>query len=109
MQKVAHGDKQASSVLYDALAPLVFGNVVNVVRDRAQSEEVAQEVMIDLWRFGRPLPPRSRTCHHLSGDDRPPAGRGPGPLQAAADREQAQAAREHTTAYEEVAEQVETP
>ncbi|WP_268255017.1 sigma factor, partial [Streptomyces omiyaensis] len=50
MRHVAQGDKEAFSALYDALAPLVFGIVVKVVRDRAQSEEVAQEVMIDLWR-----------------------------------------------------------
>ncbi|WP_268257467.1 sigma factor, partial [Streptomyces hydrogenans] len=49
MRQVAHGDKEAFSALYDALAPLVFGIVLKVVRDRAQSEEVTQEVMIDLW------------------------------------------------------------
>ncbi|WP_268255016.1 sigma factor, partial [Streptomyces omiyaensis] len=50
MREVGQGDQQAFSTLYDALAPMVFGLVVRVLRDRAQSEEVTQEVMIDLWR-----------------------------------------------------------
>ncbi|MFC9588970.1 ECF RNA polymerase sigma factor SigK [Streptomyces sp. NPDC056944] len=109
MQKVAHGDKQAFSVLYDALAPLVFGIVIKVVRDRAQSEEVAQEVMIDLWRQAARYRPDAgavttwaATIAHRRAVDRVRSA------QAATDREQAQAAREHTTAFDEVAEQVET-
>ncbi|MFD8141681.1 ECF RNA polymerase sigma factor SigK [Streptomyces sp. NPDC059708] len=109
MRQVAHGDKQAFSVLYDALAPMVFGIVVRVVRDRAQSEEVAQEVMIDLWRQAARYRPDAgsvttwaATIAHRRAVDRVRSA------QAAADREQAQAAREHTTAFDEVAEQVET-
>ncbi|MFF8691130.1 ECF RNA polymerase sigma factor SigK [Streptomyces sp. NPDC015144] len=109
MQKVAHGDKQAFSALYDALAPMVFGIVVKVVRDRAQSEEVAQEVMIDLWRQAARYRPDAgsvttwaATIAHRRAVDRVRSA------QAATDREQAQAAREHTTAFDEVAEQVET-
>ncbi|MEV7443895.1 ECF RNA polymerase sigma factor SigK [Streptomyces sp. NPDC091204] len=109
MQKVAHGDKEAFSALYDALAPMVFGIVVRVVRDRAQSEEVAQEVMIDLWRQAARYRPESgsvstwaATIAHRRAVDRVRSA------QAAADREHAQAAREHRTAFDEVAEQVET-
>lgn len=109
MQRVAHGDKEAFSALYDALAPMVFGLVVKVLRDRAQSEEVAQEVMIDLWRqAGRYRPGAgsvrtwAATIAHRRAVDRVRSA------QAAADRDQAQAAREHQTAYDEVAEQVET-
>ncbi|MGW1428697.1 ECF RNA polymerase sigma factor SigK [Streptomyces sp. NPDC002431] len=109
MQKVAHGDKEAFSALYDALAPMVFGIVVKVVRDRAQSEEVAQEVMIDLWRQAARYRPDAgsvttwaATIAHRRAVDRVRSA------QAATDREQAQAAREHTTAFDEVAEQVET-
>ncbi|MGW4687938.1 ECF RNA polymerase sigma factor SigK [Streptomyces sp. NPDC004244] len=109
MQKVAHGDKQAFSVLYDALAPLVSGIVVKVVRDRAQSEEVTQEVMIDLWRQAARYQPDAgavttwaATIAHRRAVDRVRSA------QAAADREHTQAAREHTTAFDEVAEQVET-
>ncbi|MER5744995.1 ECF RNA polymerase sigma factor SigK [Streptomyces sp. NPDC002225] len=109
MQKVAHGDKEAFSALYDALAPMVFGIVVKVVRDRAQSEEVAQEVMIDLWRQAARYRPDAgsvttwaATIAHRRAVDRVRSA------QAATDREHAQAAREHTTAFDEVAEQVET-
>ncbi|MFD3698866.1 ECF RNA polymerase sigma factor SigK [Streptomyces sp. NPDC058646] len=109
MQLVAHGDKQAFSALYDALAPTVFGIVIKVVRDRAQSEEVAQEVMIDLWRQAARYRPDAgsvttwaATIAHRRAVDRVRSA------QAAADREQAQAAREHRTAFDEVAEQVET-
>ncbi|MFC8278244.1 ECF RNA polymerase sigma factor SigK [Streptomyces sp. NPDC057271] len=109
MQKVAHGDKEAFSVLYDALAPLVFGIVVKVVRDRAQSEEVAQDVMIDLWRQAARYRPDAgsvtawaATVAHRRAVDRVRSA------QASADREQTHAAREHTTAFDEVAERVET-
>ncbi|MFB6560142.1 MULTISPECIES: ECF RNA polymerase sigma factor SigK [unclassified Streptomyces] len=108
MRQVAHGDKEAFSVLYDALAPLVFGIVIKVVRDRAQSEEVAQEVMIDLWRQAARYRPDSAsvttwaaTIAHRRAVDRVRSA------QAAADRERAQAVREHRTAFDEVAEQVE--
>ncbi|MEU0662407.1 ECF RNA polymerase sigma factor SigK [Streptomyces lavendulocolor] len=109
MEKVAHGDKQAFSVLYDALAPLVLGIVVRVVRDRAQGEEVAQEVMIELWRQAARYRPEAGsvttwagTIAHRRAVDRVRSA------QASADREQAQASREHHTAFDEVAEQVET-
>ncbi len=109
MRQVAHGDKEAFSVLYDALAPLVLGIVIKVVRDRAQSEEVAQEVMIDLWRQAARYRPDSgsvttwvATIAHRRAVDRVRSA------QASSDREHAQAAREHRTAFDEVAEQVET-
>ncbi|WP_374119778.1 ECF RNA polymerase sigma factor SigK [Streptomyces sp. MBT42] len=109
MQQVAHGDKEAFSALYDALSPLVFGIVLKVVRDRAQSEEVAQEVMIELWRQAARYRPEAgsvtawaATIAHRRAVDRVRSA------QATSDREHAQAAREHTTAFDEVAEQVET-
>ncbi|MFC8981072.1 ECF RNA polymerase sigma factor SigK [Streptomyces sp. NPDC057411] len=109
MGKVARGDKQAFSALYDALAPMVFGIVLKVVRDRAQSEEVAQEVMIDLWRQAARYRSDSgsvtawaATIAHRRAVDRVRSA------QAAIDREHAQAVRDHRTAYDDVAEQVET-
>ncbi|MFI8387574.1 ECF RNA polymerase sigma factor SigK [Streptomyces sp. NPDC085540] len=109
VRQVAQGDEEAFSTVYDALAPVVFGIVVKVVRDRAQSEEVAQEVMIDLWRQAARYRPDSAsvttwaaTIAHRRAVDRVRSA------QASTDREQARAAREHTTAFDEVAERVET-
>lgn len=50
MQRVAAGDADAFSQLYDELAPLVFGVTVRVLRDRSIAEEVSQEVFVELWR-----------------------------------------------------------
>lgn len=48
--EVAKGSEAAFERLYDVLAGPVFGLVRRVVRDLAQSEEVAQEVFVELWR-----------------------------------------------------------
>ena len=48
--RVARGDEAAFAELYDLVAPAVFGVVRRVVRNPAQSEEVAQEVLMQVWR-----------------------------------------------------------
>ncbi|MFJ9543814.1 sigma factor, partial [Streptomyces sp. NPDC101225] len=48
--RVALGDEEAFAGVYDAVAGGVLGVVRAVVRDRAQSEEVAQEVLVEVWR-----------------------------------------------------------
>jgi RNA polymerase sigma-70 factor (ECF subfamily) len=50
MSRVAQGDQESFGALYDALAPLVHGLVLHVVRDPAQSEEVTQEVFLEVWQ-----------------------------------------------------------
>ena len=50
LAQVARGDHAAFEAVYDQLAASVFGVVRKVLRDPAQSEEVAQEVMLDVWR-----------------------------------------------------------
>lgn len=50
MAQVARGSEAAFEQLYDVVAGPVFGVVRRVVRDVAQSEEVAQEVLVELWR-----------------------------------------------------------
>jgi RNA polymerase sigma-70 factor (ECF subfamily) len=51
LQRAGRGDQAAFAELYDSLAPLVHGVVLKVVRDPAQSEEVTQEVFVELWRL----------------------------------------------------------
>jgi RNA polymerase sigma-70 factor (ECF subfamily) len=48
--RVARGDERAFEGVYDQLARPVYGLVHKVVRDPAQSEEVAQEVLLEVWR-----------------------------------------------------------
>jgi RNA polymerase sigma-70 factor, ECF subfamily len=47
---VARGDEAAFDRAYDQLARPVYGLVRKVVRDPAQTEEVAQEVLLEVWR-----------------------------------------------------------
>jgi len=47
---VARGDHAAFEALYDQLAGPVYGVIRKVLRDPAQSEEVAQDVMLEIWR-----------------------------------------------------------
>ena len=50
MRRSSRGDELAFAALYDATARRLFGLVLRVVRDHAMSEEVTQEVYLDVWR-----------------------------------------------------------
>jgi len=50
LARVARGDHRAFELLYGELAGPVYGVVRQVLRDPAQSEEVAQEVLLEIWR-----------------------------------------------------------
>jgi RNA polymerase sigma-70 factor, ECF subfamily len=50
LRLTANGDQRAFAELYDLVAPEVFGLIRKVLRDPAQSQEVAQEVMVEVWR-----------------------------------------------------------
>lgn len=50
LTRTARGDEAAFAVLYDRLSPVVFGIIRRVLRDPAQSEEVMQEVLLEIWR-----------------------------------------------------------
>lgn len=50
LKRSARGDEAAFAELYDATASRVHGLVVRVVRDRAQADEVTQEVFLEVWR-----------------------------------------------------------
>src|ERR1700732_202518 len=47
---VSRGDHRAFEQVYGELAGPVYGVVRQVLRDPAQSEEVAQEVLLEIWR-----------------------------------------------------------
>jgi RNA polymerase sigma-70 factor (ECF subfamily) len=48
--RVADGDQRSFAELYDRIAPRVLGLVKRLLIDHAQSEEVAQEVFLEIWR-----------------------------------------------------------
>jgi len=105
---VARGDQAAFSRLYDALAAPVFGLVRRVVRDRAQSEEVTQEVLVEVWRTASRYDPDrasvttwALTLAHRRAVDRVRSA------QATSDREQRAGSRSGVREYDEVSEQVE--
>ena len=50
LDQVARGDRAAFNAVYDHVAAPVFGTVRRVVRDPFQSEEVTQEVLVEVWR-----------------------------------------------------------
>lgn len=50
LTRCARGDERAFAQVYDATAPRVHAVVLRVVRDRAQAEEVTQEVYLEVWR-----------------------------------------------------------
>jgi RNA polymerase sigma-70 factor (ECF subfamily) len=50
MKRVASGDQDAFAGVYDATSRIVFGVVLRVLADRAQAEEVTQEVYVTAWQ-----------------------------------------------------------
>ncbi|WP_426735094.1 ECF RNA polymerase sigma factor SigK [Glutamicibacter sp. 2E12] len=62
LQQVALGDESAFESLYGAMASRVFGLVLRVLRDNAQSEEVTQEVFVEAWQQARRFDPTRGTA-----------------------------------------------
>jgi RNA polymerase sigma-70 factor (ECF subfamily) len=48
--RIAERDEGAFAALYDMLSSRVFGLILRVLVDRAQSEEVLQEVFLEVWQ-----------------------------------------------------------
>ena len=50
LARVAQGDQSAFGELYDQIAPRVLGLVKRLLIDHAQSEEVTQEIFLEIWQ-----------------------------------------------------------
>lgn len=50
LTRVGRGDQAAFAELYDRICALIHGVVLRVVRDPSQTDEVVQEVFVELWR-----------------------------------------------------------
>jgi RNA polymerase sigma-70 factor, ECF subfamily len=105
---VARGDSAAFELLYDRVASSVFGVIRRVLRDPAQSEEVAQEVLLEVWRTAPRFDEERgsatawiHTMAHRRAIDRVRAA------QAAHDREGRAALRDHEPPFDVVADRVE--
>jgi RNA polymerase sigma-70 factor, ECF subfamily len=104
---VARGDEVAFAVVYDRAAPVVLGTARRILRDPAQSEEVMQEVLLEVWRSAARFDPAVgsaaawiTTLAHRRAVDRVRSE------QRAAQREIRAATAD--VAYDEVADAVET-
>lgn len=53
LTRTAAGDQAAFAELYDMLSGRVFGLILRVLVDRSQSEEVLQEVFLEVWESAR--------------------------------------------------------
>ena len=109
LRAVGRGDDAAFARLYDLLSPRVFGLARRVLRDPAQAEEMAQEVLIEVWRSaGRFDPERGSglswvlTIAHRRTVDRVRSE------QASTDRERRVAETSVHIPYDEVADQVDS-
>ena len=50
LRDVAEGDRAAFAEVYDRISSRVLGLIIRLLRDRAQSEEVMQEVFLEIWQ-----------------------------------------------------------
>ncbi|MFI8593904.1 ECF RNA polymerase sigma factor SigK [Microbacterium sp. NPDC078428] len=104
----ADGDQNAFAELYDAMSSRVFGLICRVLVDRAQSEEVLQEVFLEVWQSAAKFAPKKGqgrswilTIAHRRAVDRVRSA------QASTDRDVRAGFRDMDVAHDGVAEEVE--
>jgi len=108
LQRIGAGDEGAFARLYDMLSPRAFGLILRVLVDRAQSEEVLQEVFLEVWQTASRFVPNKGqgrswvlTIAHRRAVDRVRSS------QASSDRDVRAGLRNLDVAHDAVAEQVE--
>ena len=106
--RVAQGDQAAFGELYDQIAPRVLGLVKRLLVDHAQSEEVTQEIFLEIWQTATRFEPARggastwiMTMAHRRAVDRIRAS------QAGRDRDQKIGIRDLAVDYDHVSETVE--
>ncbi len=107
LARVASGDQDAFASLYDLLSARVFGLILRIVVNRAQSEEVLQEVFFEIWQSAARFAPNKGqgrswilTIAHRRAVDRVRAS------QSSSDRDVRVGMRDIEVAHDSVAEQV---
>jgi RNA polymerase sigma-70 factor (ECF subfamily) len=105
---VADGDRVAFARLYDRAAPRVLGLIRRILVDPAQSEEVAQEVFLEIWQSASRFEPNKGsgttwilTMAHRRAIDRIRAS------QSGRDRDLRVGIRDYSPDYDNVSEQAE--
>ena len=108
LERVATGDQRAFSDLYDLLSPRVFGLIKRLLRDHAQSEEVTQEVFLEIWQTATRFDPNKGgattwilTMAHRRAVDRVRSS------QSSRDRDTKIGIRDHKVDYDNVSETIE--
>jgi RNA polymerase sigma-70 factor (ECF subfamily) len=104
----SRGDREAYEALFDRVAPKVVGVCRRVVRDPARSEEVAQEVLTEVWRSAKRFDPDKgsamtwiMTIAHRRSVDCVRS------VQASRDRDERVGRRDRDRAFDVVSEEVE--
>jgi RNA polymerase sigma-70 factor (ECF subfamily) len=108
LARVAGGDQDAFGALYDEISPRVFGLIRRLLVDYSQSEEVTQEVFLEIWQSASRYEPSKGgastwilTMAHRRAVDRIRAS------QSSRDRDVKIGIRDYVAEYDNVSETVE--